>query len=445
MGTCLNSDREPDHYRRLIHLVRPEFRASVIVPEPGDPVFSKPLCAVDGCPRSSYLQRLCLTHWKQWNRSGRPELSHWLVSARPVSSRGRVPRPCQGAECDREAGGLSGGQAEADKRFEPQLEQECAVSGCEVPACRGGEGLCLDHRTYRRVVGSPPLDDFLLRCATNGEPRFDLRALPPLLRLEIQYALQCRADKGRVLTRPRPLKPLMTALAVSGVDSLLECSSAQWLVLMRGKGATAVTRAFLNYALDELARLGDGVGWERVYPLDSWHLRSLGLPTARPARLEFGSIHPQWLRDLAKHYARWRICSGISPARIRREHAAIVHMSELTPALSHCQGPEDLGSTALAEYVVALRAAELSAKTRYAEAGAVFRFLRSAEQHGWAPALALDDELALRSALLPGSRRSASGSGLSGDSGRVADGALASSPDWRGLPGESLCEHRGPR
>lgn len=426
MGTCLNSDREPDHYRRLIHLVRPEFRASVLVPEPGDPVFSKPLCAVDDCPRSSYLQRLCLTHWKQWSRGGRPELSQWLASAKPVSSRSRVSKPRQGAEYFRDPAvvGSSGGRAEtfgamgqgeADKHFELRLEQECAVSGCEEPACRGGEGLCLDHETHRRVVGSPPLEDFLLRCATNGEPRFDLRALPPVLRLEIQYALQCRADKGRVLTRPRPLKPLLTALAVSGVDSLLACSSAQWSILMKGKGATPATRAFLNYALDELTRLGDGVGWGRVYPLDSWHLRSLGLPAARAARLEFGSLDPQWLRELVKRYAHWRICCGISLTRIRREHAAIVHMSELTPALSRCQGPEELDSTVLETYVIALRAAEPAAKTRYAEAGAVFRLLRTAKQHGWAPALALDHEPVLRSAGLPGPRDSASESGLSGD------------------------------
>jgi hypothetical protein len=265
---------EPAHCRRLVQLVRPEFRAFVLVPRPGDPVFSTPLCTAAECPRSSYQQGLCLTHWKRWDRAGRPGFSRWLASAGPATGCSRASMKWQelgyggggeGCLCGRYAGAFAAaGETELEKRLEPLTGPTCAASEYVASARRHRDELCWDDDNAREhVVGSPPLDKFLPTCATNAEPRFVLRGLPAVLRLEIQYILQRRADEGRVRTLPRRLNPLLKLLAASGVVSLLDCPPDRWSVLMNGKGATNVTRAFLRYALDELilvaGRLGEPV------------------------------------------------------------------------------------------------------------------------------------------------------------------------------------------
>ena len=79
------------------------------------------------------------------------------------------------------------------------------------------------------AAGRPPTAEFIAYCASYGEDRFDLRALPPALRLEIGYGLQCRVDAKRTRTTPRSIKPLLDHLAASGAESLLERPLTEWL------------------------------------------------------------------------------------------------------------------------------------------------------------------------------------------------------------------------
>src|ERR1039457_1936134 len=77
----------------------------------------------------------------------------------------------------------------------------CRVDGCG----RTGRihGLCSSHAQRWKRHGRPDLEEFIATTdpelgglRTTGE-RFDLRPLRPQLRLEIQYALQCRHEEGR--------------------------------------------------------------------------------------------------------------------------------------------------------------------------------------------------------------------------------------------------------
>ena len=52
------------------------------------------------------------------------------------------------------------------------------------------------------AAARPPTGEFIAYCASCGEDRFDLRALPPQLRLEIQYVVQRRVDVNRTRTTP---------------------------------------------------------------------------------------------------------------------------------------------------------------------------------------------------------------------------------------------------
>ena len=74
-------------------------------------------------------------------------------------------------------------------------------------------GWCNSHHARWRQRSRPPTT----------------RARAAQLRLEIQYALQCRVDAKRTNTTPRSIKPLLNHLAASGAGSLLERPLAEWL------------------------------------------------------------------------------------------------------------------------------------------------------------------------------------------------------------------------
>jgi len=64
--------------------------------------------------------------------------------------------------------------------------------------------------------GRPAPEDFIAYCATYGEDRFNFGALAPRVRLEIQYAVQCRVEAQRARAVPGAIKPLLDHLAGVG-------------------------------------------------------------------------------------------------------------------------------------------------------------------------------------------------------------------------------------
>lgn len=120
-------------------------------------------CRWPGCRFGQFRRQLCYAHARAWDTHGRPALQRWLVGVRPVDH----------------AAGL-----------------ECALPGCGLLA-ELDAGWCRSHHTRWRQRGRPPTTEFVAYCASYGEECFDLRRLPPPMRLEIQYALQCRVDTRR--------------------------------------------------------------------------------------------------------------------------------------------------------------------------------------------------------------------------------------------------------
>lgn len=76
---------EPTLAERLDTLVRPEFRAELLVPAVGDPILGSPACAVPGCVHSSRYGGLCLAHLA---RAGNRPIARTGGSGR----RPRIPR-----------------------------------------------------------------------------------------------------------------------------------------------------------------------------------------------------------------------------------------------------------------------------------------------------------------------------------------------------------------
>jgi hypothetical protein len=104
------------------------------------------------------------------------------------------------------------------------------------------------------------------------------------MRLEIAYAIQCRVDERRTITRPHSIRRLLRALPGAGVASLLDRSPDSWMAYLgfcteRGH----IERRFLLDAIGYLRDLVEGVGWDAEFGRDVWLLRRLGFPAATPS------------------------------------------------------------------------------------------------------------------------------------------------------------------
>ena len=206
----------------------------------------------------------------------------------------------------------------------------CALPGCSLWAELDG-GWCRSHHARWRQRGRPPAAEFIAYCVSYGEDRFDFRPLPPQLRLEIEYALQCRVDANRTRTTPRSIKPLLDHLVASGAESLLERPLADWLAGLPAAASINTPRAFLGYAIECLLDVRDGTGWDSEYERDVWLLRRLGVAGGDGARPDFTAVQPRWLRELAKRWCRWRMSCGVGLGQLRKDLIALVRLSRLTP------------------------------------------------------------------------------------------------------------------
>ena len=382
---------------RLVAVVRPEFRVDVLVPAVGDPILGSPACAVPGCVRSSRCVGLCPAHLGRWRKAGRPDRHAWAATADPEVTGYRSLQSCLVSGCGfgQHRYRLCYTHSRAwDKAGRPAVNQwtpklagapaaVCAIPGCALWA-ELDAGWCNSHHARWRQRARPPAPEFIAYCASYGEDRFDLRALAPQLRLEIQYALQCRVDANRTNTTPRSIKPLLTHLAASGAGSLLERPLAEWLAGLPAAAALHTPRAFLGYAIECLLDLRDGAGWDSEYQRDVWRLRRLGVSGHDGARLDFTAVQPVWLRDLAKRWCRWRMSCGVGLGQLRSDRLAIVRLSQFTPGLASSSGPGVFDRAVLEAYLARLAVEIPHPKTRSAEIGCVTGFLHAVRQHRWA-------------------------------------------------------------
>lgn len=167
-------------------------------------------CLVPDCGFGQHRYRLCYTHSHAWDKAGRPAVDQWKpnVAGTPAAV--------------------------------------CAIPGCMLWA-ELDAGWCHSHHRRWRLRGRLPAAEFIAYCASYGEDRFDLRPLRPQLRLrlEIQYALQCRVDANRTRTTPRSIKPLLDHLSATKAASLLDRPLDDWLAALPAAAALHTPRAFL--------------------------------------------------------------------------------------------------------------------------------------------------------------------------------------------------------
>ncbi|MET0414531.1 MAG: hypothetical protein ABW022_00730, partial [Actinoplanes sp.] len=321
---------------KLMAVVRAEFRAEVYVPAPNDPVFISDQCIVADCDRTAETlkQRLCCAHWQRFRKKNYSSIEQFLADPGPPTLGRRALATCVVEECRHARWHRSGlcrkhcgywkraGQPDLSAWEAPDLTPEnLAQAGCRLPFCdlwveSRKKLFCEGHYVRWLRHGRPDLERFVTDCELVGTAHIDLRALAPQLRLEFQYAMQCRYDARSRVAPPRMVTPAVRLVSTLGIVSLLELSEQQWRV-----AATARPNQSLIFLLDAryaIEALRDGTGWEIEYPRDVWRLDRLpGIagPGGRPcprARLRFDRISHSRLRDLGKRWTRLRLTSGLS-------------------------------------------------------------------------------------------------------------------------------------
>jgi len=332
---------------KLMAAIRPELRTEVYIPAPDDPVFASGECEVAGCDRTATQRGLCNGHVIRWRARGRPVLQDFLADPGPLV-RGRSPlAPCIVDGCRYGGGGLCSKHRDRWNRAgRPDLAAwdapKLVTPGpppieCRLPFCTlWGENprklFCRNHDDRWQRTGRPDPDRFIADCELVGTAHIDLRDLSAQLRMEFQYALQCRHDAQARTAAPRLVMQAVRQARAAGVTSLLERSEQQWRKTAGSRVREPVL--FLLDARDAVESLQDGTGWEVEYRRDVWRLHKLpgvAAPSGRPcprAQLRFDRIIQPWLRELGKRWMRLRLTSGLSIAAARAGLDALVCFSQ---------------------------------------------------------------------------------------------------------------------
>ena len=212
------------------------------------------------------------------------------------------------------------------------------------------------HQTRWRAQGYPPQESFIDRCLLAARDRIDFSGLSPLLRLELQYAVQCRADQARIRLPAPVVNWAIRQARDAHVSSLLDLSARQWAD--RAGPKTNSYPAFLVFARDVVEMLHEGTGWEVEYPKDIWRLDRLpGLTTnaGRPNprnRLRFDRIAQPWLRALVMRWSRLRLSSGLAVGTVVNDVTSLTRFSTfLAEAVPEVDGLAGVDRAALERYL----------------------------------------------------------------------------------------------
>jgi len=242
------------------------------------------------------------------------------------------------------------------------------------------------------MQGQPDVDVFVQRCLLAGRDRIDFTGLSPLLKLELQYAVQCRVDQARI-TLPAPVANwAIRQVQAARVASLLDLSAQRWAELAGPK--TSSYPAFLAFARDVVEMLHEGTGWQVEYSKDIWRLDRLpGLTTnannPNPRnRLRFDRIAQPWLRDLIKRWVRLRLSCGLSVGTVVSDVTALTRFATfLTEAAAEVDDLAGLDRAVLERYLAWLATAGLGHGARADAVTSVSKFFQAIRQHDWGPSL----------------------------------------------------------
>jgi integrase len=415
-GSSQQHQGAPGLLERLVAAVRAEFRVDVLVPDVDDLILGAPECVVAGCDRPSDHRGsgLCGGHLQRWRQQGRPDLAGFIAATTPHTF-GRGPlQPCAVPGCrrGRASRGLCGrhacrwrragqpevaGWAAAAAALAPAVPLVCRLPACQLWTDAPDQPLCRSHlnrwRVWQRRTGRADLEEFLRHCQAYALDQIDLRGLPAQLKLELQYALQCRTDQRRGKLPPRDARLVVRVVAASGASSLLAWPEAAWDALFDSRAHAeraryTIARGFLRFAWQRVDELACPPGWEAEYPRDVWDLRRLGIPFSATRRLRFDRIPQPWLRELAKRWVRWKLGTGISAGQAARDVGNLAAFAAFLAAPTvQVTALAELSRQVLERYAAQAASSPRADRTRAGYVGTVQAFLLAIRQHRWDPTL----------------------------------------------------------
>lgn len=292
----------------------------LILPSPGGQLTRVLRCVVAGCPSDRHgANMLCHSHGRQFDTSAIEQVGDWLGSGEPdVVERHRCseqrcavsdfdgqgcPRPAEGPwrVCDahlkswttRRARGVTFEAFLAQAQPLPDLGP-CVAACCYLGVMHSHSRLCEIHYQAWRRAGRPTGRAFtrwtaLVRQPVNSRV-LSLRGLPTLLRMELLYAIGCRAaDQVSVVTGG--MRPWIDQLREVGAASVTEFDLAS----LDDVGDAHHVR-FARFSVDRVHLAYADPDAEQL--CDVWDLRLFGLPGKR--RLDFTAIRQHWLREATK-------------------------------------------------------------------------------------------------------------------------------------------------
>jgi integrase len=411
---------------KLMAAVRPEFRVDVLVHDPNDPVLGVKPCAVSDCDRPVRDNGICNGHSRRWRLRGCPDLTEFLTDPGPPQMGRRELGGCTVRGCRY---GISGHGLCARHRDKweragrpdaaawaaslPAVDQhgqvECGLPFCTLWAETNDNVFCKGHTTRWRQAGFPDVAEFIASCERYGRATTDFRGLTPQLKLELQYAVQCRRDEQSATAPPRVLRLTIRQAAESGASSLLELSEEEWRQrcarhrVTGDGGLRARSDSFLLYARDVVETLRDGSGWEVEYHRDVWRLNKLpGLKhsASRPrprSHLRFDRITQPWLKELGKRWVRLRLISGLSVATAVTDVQVLTRFSEfLAVAAPDIGGLTGVDRPLLERYLAWLKGQPGGLSANEGRVNGLHLFFQAIRQNGW------DDTLPTTAAFFTG-------------------------------------------
>ena len=410
---------------QLFDVLRSEFRAEVLVFPASDPVFGGGECLAEGCLRSARSWRLCSAHYQRWKKDGRPPLDAFAATTDPRWQRQRPNTRCQVPNCGygvARSGLCSAHFQRWDRSSRPDLglwlitapvvRQPMPGASCLIAHCQlwphGASAFCRAHEGAWRANGRPDIDDFACRFVprpTTADETIELGKLARQLKLEVQYALQCRRDDRTGKLAPAIVRRAVNFLTEGSTVSLLDNGEDE----LREKAHRKMPKdpavgRFLVYAHRKLADLAHGgAGWEAEFGRDVWLMRRLGRPGNE--QLSFEKIPQPWLRDLAKRWVRWRLAAELNLETVRRGVRSLSRFGAFC-ARTGVGSLAEVDRALLERYLADLHA-EWSGRQRHNDhIGQLNSFLQAIRQHRWdgtlpANALIFADDYPKRNAPVP--------------------------------------------
>ena len=386
----------------------------LILPKPGGRLTRVLRCGVGGCPSDRYgSDVLCLRHRCQFASSKLADLESWLASDEPVrfdrrrgidqacavtANDGRgCPRPAQGrwrlcqshsiAWWKRRARGVTFEEFLARAEPLPELG-ECTAACCYRAVAHPQTGLCVPHAQLWRADGRPAGRAFSQWAARVRQPVdsrvLSLRGLPELVRLELVYAIGCRAAE-QVSVVTGGMRPWIDQLRAAAVSSLTEFDLDE----LSGVGDRHHVR-FARFSFDRVRLAYADPDKEQAK--DIWDLRLFGRAGRR--RLDFTDIRQPWLREAAKGWAAATVGRVGDGALAHRIGSLSVLSAVLGSGPAGGQDPSALGRADIERFLSRLRTdgfpssgRPLGAKAKAAVVEECAMMLRESRELGLLPTL----------------------------------------------------------